>query len=191
MYTCVYDSHKASQNSSKQECNLCSYLPGFPLFWDLFLSSFSLCGLQTKTKKYLYHQHPCGSSNLICTFNLTLNFFCALTFIWKGLKLAKCIPPHFFSMSLKLPGYWLDTDHSMLIGYHITGGCPSPDPFQLIGQSKHMTVNNWEWANWYTRTLRDHNAIVMSKNPSYHQNFDSFVVIHTQSHFKKIAYILQ
>ena len=99
IYTCVYGSHKVSQNSCK--CNMYSHLPAF----FLFVTSFSSFCLQTKNTKYLckylnslkhskdkkresppvgkylYHQYPFGSNNLICTINLTLNLFCALILI--------------------------------------------------------------------------------------------------------------
>ena len=116
------------------------------LFFPLLGTSFSSFCLQTKNTKYLYHQHPCGSSNLICTINLTLNFFCTLILIRIGLKLAKYILPHFLSMLLwlYLPRYMLDTNPPMLIGNHITRGCPSLDPFKFIGQLKHMTIHNQE-----------------------------------------------
>ena len=160
IYTCVYGSHEVSQNSHK--CNTCPHLPAFSLSGTS--SSFSFC-LWTKNTKYLYHQYPHGSSNLMCTIKLNLNFFCALILIRIGLKLAKYILPHFLSISLwlYLPGYMLDTDPLMLIGYHITRDCPSLDPFKFIGQLKHMTICNQEWANYHTRTLRDHDALVMSK----------------------------
>ena len=38
----------------------------------------------------------------------------------------------------------------MLIGYHITRGCPNLDLPKLIGQIKHMTIYNQEWANYHT-----------------------------------------
>ena len=145
--------------------NTCPHLPVFFLGF--------IFHLWTKNIKHLYPQYQHGSTNLKCTFNLTLKTLLALILIWKGLKFAKHILPCLLSMSLwlQLLRYLLDTDLWTLIGSHITGGCPSLVHVQLIGQLKHVTIQNWEWANYHTRTLRNHDVFVMSKPQVIIMNF--------------------
>ena len=136
------------------EDNSCAHHLG----WGL--PSF-LCFCTTKQNEYKFNAHMA----LAGTINLTLSSFYALISLVNWWQVAKHILPCFLPMSLwlKLPGYGLDTDALMLIGYCITRGCPNPNPFMLIGWLKHMTICNWEWANYHTRTFKDHSALVMSK----------------------------